>query len=389
MPSLPPFLRRLPRRWLIIGLIVVLAGAGGAWYRFKPSSSTSPTSITATVARGTYKTTVSATGTITPKKDSALAFTSTGTVTAVLVAPGDVVRKGDVLAKIDATTLIAQRDAATAQLSAARTELAGDSGASSSQLSADEASVAAAESSLTQAQDAVDNATLRAPFTGTVSAVSYSVGDQAGSGGNQQAAASSSSSSGITVITPHKLLVEANVSASDVASLKTGMQAEITPTGGGAAVYGTVTEIGKIASASDSGAAQFPVTISVTGTPTGLYPGSSASVAITTKQATNVLAVPTQALHADNGTTYVYVIAGTKRTKTTVTVGTAYGAQTEIKSGLKVGDIVEVINFKATGGGNAPGGGVFNRSNSGGGNGPTFSGTFPGGGQAPQLVGGQ
>ncbi|WP_183407061.1 efflux RND transporter periplasmic adaptor subunit [Nocardioides marmorisolisilvae] len=393
MPSLPPLsrLRSIRRRWQAAGLVVVVGLGVGGWFLLKPDSTNTPTSITETVARGTYKTTVSATGTITPKKSSDLAFTSSGTVTEVLVAAGDTVEKGDVLAKIDDTALIAQRDAASAQLSAARTQLSEDSGSSSSQISADEASVAAAESSLTQAQDAVDNATLRAPFTGTVSAVGYSVGDVAGSGGNQPAAdSSSSSSSGITVITPRKLLVEANVSSSDVSQLKTGMQAEITPTGGGDAVYGTVTEIGKIASASNSGAAQFPVTITVTGTPSGLYPGSSATVAITVKQATNVLAVPTQALHTDNGSTYVYVVKNGKRTKTTVTVGTAYGAQTEVKSGLKEGDTVEVINFRAGGGGNAPGGGLFQRNGNNGsnGNGPTFSGTFPGG-QAPQFVGGQ
>jgi len=375
---------------LVLGLVAVVLIGAGAWYRFRPDAANAPTSITATVARGTYKTTVSATGTITPKKSSDLAFTSSGTVTKVLVAPGDAVQQGDVLATIDDTALIAQRDAASAQLSAARTQLSEDAGASSSQISADEASVAAAQSSLTQAQDAVDNATLRAPFTGTVSAVGYSVGDVAGSGGNQPAADSSSSSSGITVITPRKLLVAANVSSSDVSALKKGMQAEITPTGGGDPVYGTVTEIGRIASASDSGAAQFPVTISVTGTPTGLYPGSSASVAITTKQATDVLAVPTQALHSDSSGTYVYVVSGTKRTRTTVTIGTAYGAQTEVKSGLKEGDTVEVINFKTSGGGNAPGGGVFNRGKGGTDNGPTFSGNFPGGGQAPPvIVGGQ
>ena len=392
MPSIPSLpaawhrLRPVRRRWPVLGLVVVLAGAG-AWYELARRGSDDPTSITATVSRGTYKSTVSATGTIAPKKDVDLAFTSSGTVTKVEVEPGDVVRQGDVLATIDDTALIAQRVAAQAQLTAARAQLSEDAGGTSSQVSADQAAVASAESALTQARAAVDDATLRAPFTGTVSAVGYAVGDVAGSGGNQNAADSSGSDSGITVISPHKLLVNANVSATDVSRLKTGMQAEITPTGGGAVVYGTVTDIGRIASASDSGAAQFPVTVSVTGTPSGLYPGSSASVAITTQQATDVLTVPTQALHSSQGATFVYVVAGGKRTRTTVTLGTAYGAQTEVRSGLKEGDTVEVISFKAGGGGNAPGGGLFNAKN--GGDGPTFSGNVPGGGQAPQIVGGK
>ncbi|MCW2854880.1 MAG: secretion protein HlyD [Marmoricola sp.] len=397
MPSLPALVHRIDRRWWLVAVVVVLVG-GGAWWRFAPSSGSTTTSINATVARGTYKTTVDATGTITPKRDASLSFTSSGTVTRVAVKAGDRVTKGDVLATIDATALRAQRDAAAAQLTAAQTQLSQDSGGTSTQLSADEASVAAAQSQLTQADQALANATLKAPFSGTVSAVSYSVGDTTGSsGGNTPAASSSSSSSatGITVISPRQLLVSANVSATDVSTVKVGMQAEITPTGGAGVVYGTVSSVGSIASASDSGAAQFPVTIAVTGTPSGLYPGSSAAVAITVKQATNVLTVPTQALHTTStGSTYVYTMKGTKATKTTITIGASYGPQTEVLSGLKVGDVVQILSFaRPTGTGtNGNNGGLFQRGTGGGGAGnfPNLSGgTIPGGGQAPVIVGGQ
>ncbi|MFL6156596.1 MAG: efflux RND transporter periplasmic adaptor subunit [Marmoricola sp.] len=394
MPSLPllPRLRAVRRQWWFLGLVVVLAGVGG-WLKLAPGSSSSATqSITATVATGTYKTTVSATGTITPKREADLSFTSAGTVTRVAVAAGDKVAKGDVLATIDDTALIAQRDAAQAQLTAARTQLAEDAGGSSAQVASDEAAVASASSALAQASDAVDDATLTAPFAGTVSAVDVAVGDQAGSssGGNSPTADGSSSGStpAVTVISPRSLQVDAEVSAADVTQLKKGMQAEITPTGGGAVVYGTVTDVGVIAAASDSGAAQFPVTVDVTGTPAGLYPGSSATVAITVKQATDVLAVPTQALHTSAGKTYVYTVdSKKKRTRTSVTVGTTYGAQTQVLSGLKAGDVVEVLAFtRPTGGGNDrtgtrgeggafPGGGSFPGGGTftGGGNGPTLS----------------
>ncbi|MCW2755276.1 MAG: secretion protein HlyD [Marmoricola sp.] len=401
MPSLPALVHRIDRRWWLVAVVVVLVGAG-AWWRFAPGSASTTTSINATVTRGTYKTTVDATGTITPKRDASLSFTSSGTVTRVAVKAGDRVTKGDVLATIDATALRAQRDAAAAQLTAAQTQLSQDSGGTATQLSADEASVAAAQSQLTQADQALADATLKAPFSGTVSAVSYAVGDTTGSsGGNSPAASSSSSSSssatGITVISPRQLLVSANVSATDVSTVKVGMQAEITPTGGADVVYGTVSSVGSIASASDSGAAQFPVTITVTGTPSGLYPGSSAAVAITVGQATNVLTVPTQALHTtSSGATYVYTMQGTKTTKTTITIGASYGPQTEVLSGLKAGDVVQILSFaRPTGTGtNGNNGGLFQRGTGGGGGGtgnfPNFSGgTFPGGGQGPATGGGQ
>ncbi|MBO9523879.1 MAG: efflux RND transporter periplasmic adaptor subunit [Nocardioidaceae bacterium] len=366
------------RWWVVAALVVVLAGAG-AWFRLADGDDGNTTQrITATVTRDTYKDTVSATGTISPKRDEDLSFTSTGTVTDVEVAVGDRVRKGDVLARIDDTTLVAQRDAAEAQVTAAQTQLSEDADASSAQRSADEAQLAAARNQLEAAEEAVENATLRAPFSGLVSAVGYQVGDQAGAATGQNGGASDGgSSAAITVISPRQLLVEASVPASDVSRLKKGMQAEITPTGGGEVVYGTVSEVGVIASASDSGAAQFPVTIAVTGSPTGIYPGSSASVAITVTQAQNVLAVPTQALHSSGGTTYVYVVEDGKRTKRTVAVGRAFGVQTEVTQGLKEGETVEVISItrRPGGGNNGPGnGGTFELPGGG-----TIKGQFPGG----------
>ncbi|MGO4255887.1 efflux RND transporter periplasmic adaptor subunit [Marmoricola sp. RAF53] len=380
---IPGRLRAVRRRWwVVVAAVLVLAGAG-AWFGLASGDDSAGVQrITATVATGTYKDTVSASGTITPKKEADVAFTSSGTVTAVEVAVGDKVTRGDVLARIDDDVLVAQRAAAQAQVDAAQSQLSEDSGASSTQVAADEAALASARSQLAEAADAVGNATLRAPFAGTVSVVGYAVGDTVGgsTGGNGSAAAGGSdgATAAITVITPRRLLVEANVSAADVSRLKTGMQAEITPTGGGDVVYGTVTEVGVIASASSSGAAQFPVTIEVTGTPAGLYPGSSATVAITVKQATDVLAVPTAALHSDaDGTTYVYVVRDGKRVRTTVKTGTAYGAQTEVLSGVKAGDEIEVVTISGQRGTGT------NRNRQGGN--LTFPGgaELPGGGQLP------
>lgn len=340
-------LRGVRRRWWFAALVIVVLGGVGGWFWLKPEATPTNQSVTQTVSRGTYKSTVTATGTITPAKQADLSFSSSGTVTAVAVEVGDTVKKGDLLAKIDTSALVAQRDAAQAQVTAAQAQLSEDSGSSSSQLSANRASLAAAQSQLAQAESAVEAATLTAPFSGTVSAVGVDVGDQAGGQSQtQQVATGTGSSAAISLITPKKLLVEAAVSASDVTSLKKGLQAEINPTGGGETSYGVVTDVGVLASASDSGAAQFPVTIEVTGTPTGLYPGSSATVAITIKQANNVLTVPTQALHTeDDGTTYVNVVNGGTTTKQTVTLGESYGMQTEVLTGLDEGTTVEVLSF--------------------------------------------
>ena len=352
------------RRWWVISLVAVVTVVAGGWTWMSRGDGTDTQRITATVTRGTYKTTVSAIGTIAPRRQEDLSFSSAGTVTRVAVSVGDKVKKGDVLATVDTTSLLAQLDAAEAQVTAARTQLSEDSGASATQLAADRAALAAARSDLDAAQDAVEEATLRAPFNGTVSVVGFEVGDQAG-------AAPTGDGSGtpaITVISPRTLQVDANVSASEVSQLETGMQVEITPTGGGEPAYGTVSEVGVIATAGDSGAAQFPVTVEVTGRPKRLYAGSTASLGITVKQATDVLAVSSQALHSDDEATFVYVIDGTERTRRVVTVGETYGAQTEVLSGLDEGDVVELVSFSAP------------RGSDDGANGPSDEIQVPGGG---------
>ena len=370
------FFTRVRRRWWLLLLVLVLAVAG-TWFWLGRSDEAAAQRITATVERGTYKTTVTGSGTITPKSEADLSFSSSGSVTEVAVAVGDKVAKGDVLARIDSTSLSAQRDAAQAQVDAAESQASGDGDSSATQRASNDASLASARSQLAEAQDALDAATLRAPFAGTVSVVGFEVGDQAGP---SQGAAADQSTPAITVISPGKLLVEAKVSAADVSKLKKGMQVAVTPSGGGDEAYGTVSSVGVIAEASESGAAEFPVTVAVTGDGKGLYAGATATVAITVKQATDILAVPTQALHTSGDTAFVYTVVDGKRKKTPVKIGAAYGMQTEVLSGVKEGAVVELASFTRSGGGGG------NRGQGGNIQLPSGGMPMPSGGEGPPQI---
>ena len=343
----------LRRRWWIATIVLAAVAGGGLWWTQRDSQAAGSQTTTATVTRGDFSTTVTASGTIVPSRQEDLSFAVSGEVTAVRVAAGDHVRRGEVLARIDDSALRAQRDAAQSSLDAALAQLDDDqdNDAGASQLAADAASVAAARSQLAQAQDAVDDATLRSPIRGTVSAVDLTVGDQVGG------AASSDGTAAVTVVSTGSFEVDASVGASDAASLKKGMQVEITPTGATETVYGTVTDIGAIATVDSSGVATFPVTIDVTGNPKGLYAGSSSDVTITTRKVTDVLTVPTPALHTENGKTWVWVVDGSDRRQVTITTGTTYGMDTQVKSGLEEGDVVEIEFFVPTGTGGTGGGG--------------------------------
>ena len=381
-------LRRMGRRGVAVVVVVLLGVAGaGAWLLTRPSGAQAAQRVTATASSGTYQDTVSATGTLAPSREADLDFAVSGRVTSVRVAAGDKVTKGQRLATLDTSSLEAALTSAQAQLDAAQAQYDDDvdADASSTQLSADTASVAAAKSALSQAQDDLDSATLRATMSGTVASVDLTVGEQVSGSSSSSSSPSSDGSTGsdpsdtgdtttsqVVVVSPRHFTVVADVAADDVTKVTKGMQAQITPSGASSPVYGTVTDVSLVAQASSSGAATFPVTVTVTGAQSKLYAGTSATVSIITKQVTGVLAVPTLALHTSGSTTYVEKLVGEKQVRTTVKVGQTYGSSTEITSGLKSGDKVVLAtlrlptsngnnrgtNGEFPGGGNFPGGGA-------------------------------
>jgi len=425
---------RSPRRALVLALalVIVVGGTTGAWAISRRSTATTAATQLVAATTGTMKQTVSATGTVEPQQQANLQFGQTGKVTAVDVQVGQQVTAGSTLATLDPSSLQsavtlaqAQLTAAQAQLTAAQAQLtAADTAGNAAQIASANAQVTSAQGRLTSAQQALAQASLTTPLTGTVAAVNIVPGDQvtgastgsasssgsgpasssssgSGSGGSDSSGSgssgpgagsvsSSASSAQVVVISTTSWLVDASVGASDLPSLKTGMQATITAGGGADPVFGTVSTIGVLGTTS-GGTSTFPVTIAVTGRPSGLYAGSTATVLITVKQLPDVLTVPTQAIHVDNGQTVVYQMRNGQQVSTPVTVGTVSGATTEITQGLHDGDQVVLAARPTTnrgtgtrtgsdgsgaGGGGAPGGGGLGGGGLGGsGTGRTGGGT--------------
>jgi multidrug efflux pump subunit AcrA (membrane-fusion protein) len=380
------------RRHVIIAVVLALtvASAGGAWASTRsPSVAAAPTLVSATSS--TIRQSVSASGTIQPAHRADLTFAVSGTVISLPVAAGDQVKAGAVLATVDSASLQATVTSAQANVTATQDQLTAQQGASSSavQIASTQAQLVDAQGKLTDARTALSAASMTSPIAGTVAQVNIAVGDKVGntssSGASSSAAGGSSSSAGaassssstaqIVVISTTSWVVEASVGSADLPQLKKGLQAEITPTGSATKVFGTVESVGIIAASSSSGSATFPVTITVTGSPKGLYAGGAADVSIIVKQVENLLTVPTNALHTENGKTVVHQMANGAQISTPVKVGTTYGPATQILSGLKAGD--KVVGTASRIGGNPAGG---NRSRQGGG---TGGGGFGGGFGAP------
>jgi HlyD family secretion protein len=72
----------------------------------------------------------------------------------------------------------------------------------------------------------------------------------------------------------------------------------------------------------------------------GLLPDTNVTVTVTTSSEPNTLSVPREALHSENGKSYVYKVVHDKLVKTAVTIGTINLTQVAILSGLNDGDYV-------------------------------------------------
>ncbi len=414
---------RRRRLWLVVAAAaVVLLGGGGAlaWSMTRPSTTPAASERTVTLAKETVKETVGATGTVEPARRADLTFGAGGTVTKVLVAVGDTVDKGEVLATLDDDDLQADLDAAQAEEESAQDDLdtaEDDASSTTAELNAAKAKVAVDKSAVSTAQTALDAAKLRATFAGTVAEVGVAKGDTVGSGSSSGAGSAGTSSSGsgssatsststaVTVISTDRYTVAASVGSADLAKVKKGLQAQVTTTGSTATVFGTVSSVAVMASTGSTGtgtgaaasgsSATFPVTIAVTGTRKDLYAGATATVSIIVSQRDDVLTVPTAAVSTANGQTVVTRLVGGAKVATPVTLGTSYGATTEVTKGLAEGDQVVVTVPGRAAGGNASGrssagaggSGGYGGGTGGGGFGGTGGGGFGGAGAPP--AGGQ
>lgn len=424
-PLMRPIIAR-PKISASVLVLVVLVGVGAFWWNGRGSkAAAAPAYRLVAASTGTIKQSLSSTGTIEPAIQDALNFAVSGQVTSVGVTAGQAVAAGTVLATVDSAALKANLAQAQASLATDQAKLTNDTnaGGSATQLAADNASITAALGQLASAQSALAQASLTSPIAGVVASVNLTVGAQvsgssgsgsgSGSGssgfggGSASASASSGSSSSSStsassaqflVISTDSWIVNATVDDTQVGLLATGDQAQITASGATGTVFGTVSSIGLIAQSS-SGVASYPVVIKVTGSPAGLHAGATGTVSMIYKQLSNVLTIPSTAVHLVNGQSVVYQIAGGKQVAHSVTTGLSSGGSTQITAGLTEGTQVVVelprtttrtggtgntggrTGFGGTGGAFGGTGGAFGGAGGGfGGAGGGFGGARTGGG---------
>lgn len=179
-------------------------------------------------------------------------------------------------------------------------------------------------------------------------------------------------------------VVDADATTAQIGDIQDGEQAVITPVGGTDVNYGIVGTFSNLGTTT-SGVTSYPVTVSVTGSSKGLFIGSSADVSVIVRQLTNVLEVPTSAVHSVGSYSFVYLLKNGKEVRQVITTGLSSGTETQVVSGLKEGQTVVLASLSAkvpSGDGSSGFGGRFGGDGGGGFGGFGGSGGLGGGGFA-------
>ena len=103
------------RRWLIIGIVVVLIAVGAVIVTSNQSTTAQADVQLGQVTRATLSSVVESSGSVIPESAITLSFDTAGTVARLNVQPGDLVKQGDVLAELDTNDLerqVAQQEQA-------------------------------------------------------------------------------------------------------------------------------------------------------------------------------------------------------------------------------------------------------------------------------------
>lgn len=191
-----------------------------------------------------------------------------------------------------------------------------------------QAAVTQAEQSLAQAKLRLDNATLKAPFAGVISAVNIVVGQ-------------TTSGAAVQLIDRDPLRIELNLSENDIVQVAVGDAVDITVD----AIRdwqqtGKITAIAPAATTTN-GVVGYSARIDFSDNDPRLLVGMTANLTIVTDQRENILIVPNSAL-LPKGTGRVVQVVGAdgQPQEVDVTIGISDGIVSEVLSGLEEGQTI-------------------------------------------------
>jgi RND family efflux transporter MFP subunit len=365
-----PVLRTRIKYFVIAFVLIAIAGLLYITGIITPAVSVEVVSVSQIYPSQTF-TLLNASGYVVAQRKAAVASKITGRLVSIIVSEGSLVKKDQVIARLESEDADASREQAAANLNAARANVA-QAGAELKEASltfernkrliingsisqveyensetrykktkaaidAAEATVKANSAALRGATVAQDYALIRAPFDAVVLTKNADIGDiitPLGAAANAKAAV-------VTIADMSSLEVEADVSESNLSLIKSGqpclIQLDAFPDSRFNGVVKTIVPT------ADRSKASIMVKVGFIDKDTRILPEMSAKVAFLSRPVKSEEMKPRTALNRNavinrNGKNVSFVVKGDDVTETMVTVGEQFGDMIEILSGLKPGD---------------------------------------------------
>ena len=359
------------RRWLWPALAVLVIAAGGAWYAFVPRPANVQTTPIVTSYPSQQYVVLNSTGYVVAQRKAAIASKATGRLEWLGVTEGSRVRTGDVIARLDNRDVVAQAEAAEANVRATKAALeqaqaeerdatqqlarnrdlatkgfVAQANVDTSKARYDRAvatvanaraTIGSAEANARNARVAVDYTLIRAPFDGVILSKSANVGDII----TPFSSASDSKGAVVTMADMATLEVEADVSESSLLKVNVGQPAEI--------VLDALPDtrfrgrISRMVPTVDRAKATVMTKVRFDALDPRVLPEMSAKVAFLTQEITPEQQKPLTAVSPDaivqrEGRTVVFVVRGDRAAAVAVTPGIKVGDLTAISGETKAGE---------------------------------------------------
>ncbi|MBS5582263.1 MAG: efflux RND transporter periplasmic adaptor subunit [Megasphaera sp.] len=346
---------------IIAGMvIVIIAGGVYAYYHHQETTKQSTSIETAQVERQNLKSTVSATGTISPTDSVEVSPKITARISSVLVKENDRVKAGQTVATLDGKDYQAKYDqvqykVTNTKLDYERYKMLYEQGAGTKQaMDNAEYEYNTAVSTLSAAESDLAETTITAPMSGVVVGDPKPVGTMAVQGNSNPTVI-------MRIADTTKKQILAKVDETDIGKIKIGQDATFTvdtftdktftahvskisqtDTSNTWDINGTSTSSSS-SSSSSSSVIYYYVTLDVDDPDDVLLLGMTARVDIITSEKENALVVPIAALKTNDKGSYVLrVTEGGKTEEIPVTTGIYSDDYVEILSGLTEGDTVSI-----------------------------------------------
>ncbi|HWK75031.1 MAG TPA: efflux RND transporter periplasmic adaptor subunit [Povalibacter sp.] len=357
--------QRSPIRLWILLLLAVIAGVV-AWIAMRDPAAPAPIAAPAAAPLELAAVDVVAaqprvlsrqlplSGTMSPVVQATVKSKVSGDVEEVTVREGQDVRQGDVIARIDTRNLQAQYDREVAAVEKARADmdlatlnrdknrtLLEQHFISQNTYETTESAYAASVASfkLAQAQARMmkinlDDAVIRAPFSGTVSKRLVQPGGKV-----------SSDSEIVSLVDLRQMLLEAAVPAAEIPSVHIGQSARFKVGGFGDREF--TGEVQRINPVTTDGSRSIVIYIAVANADRALKGGMFAQGQLTLEATQPVLSVPRPAIHEEAGMTFVYTLADGKIGRRDVKLGNDVQDSpfVEVRSGLSAGERIIVTDI--------------------------------------------